>query len=322
MGPSHKVGALLIFAASLPHLSHALKSTANFTALCEKVRSENILENPFFANLSTYKCGQTYKPDTIPAMPITISLPRCLEQSPGYQISDIKQLQQWIGPFVGFILPSLAFVVSVPRLVRVPRFDEFFTRKVYIRVPWVLVTLILMLFDLVFYIIAVFALAGPLMAGALHEVVLDHEVLCTVDDALREQRKWNAESQKDEQDVTERPPMESAEEALLESDLPRKLEISKKEARAAILFSLVGSFDPDSGTDELSLSRRLIQDIDQSPHRKSKLYTLIALLPSYASIVGFPITFYLGAYTYSLVDAGSRRGDDGKFFRISGCDPF
>jgi hypothetical protein len=325
------INLLFVFViGTLPRLVEAIRNDANFTHLCELQRNASIAQNTSLTNDTRFVCGQTYNPDTSPALDITISLPACLSQCPGYQISDIRQSQQWIGPLVGFILPSLAFVMSIPRLVRMPRGDDLFAESVYIRLPWLFASLALLALDLVFWIVTIFALAGPLMAGALHEVVLDHEVLCAVDEAWRENRKLSFKIEQrytDDEKAATNPSSTSvaeAEKGIVRSDTDIQNEITRKtnQARAAILFALVGNFIPDLGRaeqkrKELSLPKRIIQDIGDSSHGKEKLETLIALLPSYASVVGVPITFYLGAYAYSLADAGSRRGDNGTYIHLA-----
>jgi hypothetical protein len=154
-----------------------LGGNARFHDICHDVRNEMILKEPTLKNNSNLECRSTYEPDKEPAMPIRISVSECLLRCPGYEPSRIDALSQWIGPFVGFLLPALAFVISIPRSIRLPRGESLFGARKLISIPYFVLAMIIMIFDVVFWIITVFAFAGPLVAGAIHEAVIDHAVL-------------------------------------------------------------------------------------------------------------------------------------------------
>src|SRR2546430_9230391 len=101
-------------------------SVANSTYLCETVRRDMIQENPSLANEPQLQCGAEYSPTTNSSLSITISLSQCYSRNPGYQISDVNKLYQWIGPLSGFLVPALAFVISIPRKFRTPLWEEYF----------------------------------------------------------------------------------------------------------------------------------------------------------------------------------------------------
>ncbi|KAF2470267.1 uncharacterized protein BDR25DRAFT_369425, partial [Lindgomyces ingoldianus] len=199
-----------------------------------------------------------------------------LAKAPGYRGSELGNLTEWVGPLVGFLVPAFAFVVSIPRSFRVPRMESWFGLKKRYSLPWLVFSLVIMILDIVLWIIIVFAFSGPLIAGAIHEALIDHTVL----DAVRE-----------------------TVEGALQQPLPPQL---REEGRQDIAFALVGSLMPGDG----ELAAKIQSDIVSSAHGRRKLQALLTLLPSYGTRVGVPVFFYLGAYAYSLIDAENRRGDN------------
>ncbi|KAF2018467.1 hypothetical protein BU24DRAFT_491426 [Aaosphaeria arxii CBS 175.79] len=153
------------------------KGNANFSSLCEDVRKEMILRDPSLENNTNLECRSSYELEKPPALSISISVSECLERCPGYEASKHNVLNQWIGPLVGFLLPALAFVISIPRPIRLPRHERWFAARKLVAYSWLVLAMGLMLLDILFWIIAVFAFAGPLVAGSIHEAFVDHMVL-------------------------------------------------------------------------------------------------------------------------------------------------
>lgn len=92
-------------------------------------------------------------------------------------------LQQWVGPLVQFILPSLAFCLNIPRASKLampdvasrtrPRSLTWFAAYC-IRLLWALV---LATVDTIVWLSICFAFAGPMLLSAMYEYVLDSKVL-------------------------------------------------------------------------------------------------------------------------------------------------
>jgi hypothetical protein len=168
--------ALLLFALQ-PLQSLAFSGNANFSKLCEQIREEWITNDSKLENVTHLVCRSTYSPNEKAALPITIGVSECLQRCPGYEISSKHILTQWVGPFVGFLLPALAFVISIPRPIRIPRYERLFGLPLIKSAPWLLAALVLMAVDIILWIFVVFAFAGPLVAGSIHEAFIDHSVL-------------------------------------------------------------------------------------------------------------------------------------------------
>ncbi|KAH7141663.1 hypothetical protein EDB81DRAFT_884738 [Dactylonectria macrodidyma] len=112
--------AVMISAAALSLLFaagtvNAALWDANFTALCVHIRNESIAHNTSLENRETYVCDQGHSKDIPPADYITVDLETCLALNPGWEKSKIESPAQWAGPLVGFLIPSLGFIISIPR---------------------------------------------------------------------------------------------------------------------------------------------------------------------------------------------------------------
>lgn len=70
-----------------------------------------------------FPCGATYNGDDRGAPQVLISYDWCTSNCGGWQRSASSVLTQWVQPFVGFILPSVAFCLNVgtpPLISRLP----------------------------------------------------------------------------------------------------------------------------------------------------------------------------------------------------------
>lgn len=159
---------------------HAAIWDANFTQVCETERRRQISLNASLQNDKTFVCGQSYDRNTRPAQEITIPLDQCIAQSPGWEKSRIDRASQWAGPLVGFLLPALGFIIVVPRewtieisALRAGRHRGSIWPQWFRLVPMFGALAI----DTLLGIVVVFGWAGPFIAGAIHEVLVDHIIL-------------------------------------------------------------------------------------------------------------------------------------------------
>lgn len=97
----------------------------------------------------------------------------------GWELSHYNSLQQWIGPLVQFILPCLAFCLSIPRgwKIALPQWIfgsdtisivAFFTYPIKLTIAFVLVFC-----DTIIWLSICFAFAGPMLLSAVYEYILD-----------------------------------------------------------------------------------------------------------------------------------------------------
>jgi hypothetical protein len=161
--------------------AQALKSNANFTALCEEVRIDLLNDGTYNQSqdlLAQLKCGAKFDEYSPPALSIKISLSRCLAEAPGYQMS--QKLSEWGTPLVAFLLPAVAFTLTIGRPRRLPKFEHLIFKRVewrkrhgwimqIKRFSWaslmlvlgLLLTVISVVIDTVLWGIMIFVLAGP-----------------------------------------------------------------------------------------------------------------------------------------------------------------
>ncbi|KAI9768522.1 MAG: hypothetical protein M1839_004011 [Geoglossum umbratile] len=261
-----------IFMLSMPTFVTAV-GKANFTAACRDVRLQMIANNQSLAGEPRLQCGAQYSSSTPPAMQILTDLPTCLRLWPGWQISDPNLLGQWVGPLVGFLLPALIFVLSIPRApnFRMPRGEKNLNRNIFLSIGWLGIIFFLMVIDVLLWIIVVFGLAGPMMVGAMDEGIKDWRI-------LREVKSGNLNGQ---------------------------------EKRYTLTLILIGTFKPKPGALAENAFRDICNTRTvSSQEARHKLHQLLNHQGSYGIQVGAPVAFYLGAYAYALFDASSKLGDN------------
>lgn len=103
----------------------------------------------------------------------------------GWQASHWSSLQQWIGPLVQFILPCLAFCLSVPRnwkfsfperLFEVRSNNDFlyFVSTYLIKFP---IAFVIVFWDTILWLSICFAVSGPMLLSAVYEYTWDGLIL-------------------------------------------------------------------------------------------------------------------------------------------------
>ncbi|KAK6067931.1 hypothetical protein SCUP234_11404 [Seiridium cupressi] len=117
------------------------------------------------------------------ALRIVVPYRWCEDNCSGWEISHWNFLQQWIGPLVQFILPCLAFCLSIPRSwkVSLPQWifesepDDiaaFFAYPVKFTIAFTIVFC-----DTILWLSICFAFAGPMLLSAVYEYILDGMIL-------------------------------------------------------------------------------------------------------------------------------------------------
>lgn len=114
----------------------------NFTLCCLKAVSESygdqngvIISNPNkeddFIGLSPdelrqsqFPCGATFSGDKKGAPDVTVPYSWCTNNCGGWQKSKNSALNQWVQPFVGFILPAAVFCLNAGSPFRVHNYFE------------------------------------------------------------------------------------------------------------------------------------------------------------------------------------------------------
>ncbi|KAH8199446.1 hypothetical protein TruAng_006384 [Truncatella angustata] len=265
----------------------------------------------------------------------------------GWDASRWNSLQQWIGPLVQFILPCLAFCLSVPRNWRTSFPDWIFNSKdnniiVYIIFTYIIklpVAFLIVFWDTIFWLSTCFALAGPMMLSAVYEYTWDGIIL----DFL-EPRKGSPPlvppvtrarlllatvvgNIKLEPNVTSRAPtlpgkntsppsmiwsqvMELAEELL---PTQRKSKVTANDHKSTSVTGQ-GSHNPGQAVSGSSANTSKTRtDHAEVVHKNGPELKLTALLnaqSSFGGAVGAPVVFFIGSFVYNIVEAETRLGDN------------
>jgi hypothetical protein len=240
-----------------------------------------------------FGCGANYIGDDGGAPVVNITYRFCADNCPGWQLSKASKLNQWVSPFVGFLVPALVFCLAIPRRrkLRVP--EKFFdvalnevTSSPF--TPFIAVAAsALVTIDTIIWLMTVFALAGPILVSGVYEASLDKRILEYTQEKIRNK--------------------------LLTID-----------QRARLLYTiLVGNLDitkvPKGESEDntvLSHIDSLLQDLrhvvsddteDTTSHRpraiaatKTRLRTMLATQYSFGVTVGGPVIFFCGSFVYTV----------------------
>ena len=115
---------------------------------------------------------------------VNITLRWCWDNCGGWQRSRTSQLNQWVSPFLGFLIPSVVFCLAIPRrrTLYIPEglFDvplNGITSNIF-RTPFIALTAaVLVTLDTIMWLMTVFALSGPILVSGVYEASLDQQIL-------------------------------------------------------------------------------------------------------------------------------------------------
>ncbi|ORY60227.1 uncharacterized protein BCR38DRAFT_412408 [Pseudomassariella vexata] len=272
-----------------------------------------------------FPCGATWTGDPAGAPVVQVSYEWCVSECSGWEISHLGKLNEWVGPLVQFILPSLAFCLNIPRSQKLAIPEKVFQahpRNVFgFASYWIrlLGAVLLMMVDTMVWLSICFAFAGPMLLSAVYEFVLDRKVL----EFLRPPKSQN-----------ERPKIPGRVKAqLLLAVVVGNLRISTGTAERRISTSNSRrpshAIDPEmTGTntredpfgdtwkrvmvivDEYETSRLSGDAAPKKVSLSTKLKALLNSQASFGSTVGAPILFFIGGFVYTVLDILNELGDN------------
>ncbi|KAF5575007.1 short chain dehydrogenase [Fusarium subglutinans] len=158
-------------------------------ACCIRAREENSFVSPnngSTAPLDDIVCGQVYNESSPAAPDAYITYNFCKSECSGWGVSSVGNADQWAGPIVQFILPSVIFSMNIPRgfeFVSSQWLDILVLgdRRGWQRVVLsLLITFPALLFvaaDTIIWVMTSMCMAGPMMVVGLHEALLDFKIL-------------------------------------------------------------------------------------------------------------------------------------------------
>lgn len=140
-----------------------------------------------FAGDRTFPCGASRggNPDGTPV--VRVPYDWCQSRCGGWEMSHISVPQQWVGPLVQFILPSLALCLNIPRASKLAMPDMTSQPRLWSLIWFVtywarlLWAMLLTVVDTFVWLSVCFAFAGPMLLSTMYEYVLDRKVLDFLD---------------------------------------------------------------------------------------------------------------------------------------------
>jgi hypothetical protein len=206
----------------------------------------------------------------------------CQATCPGWQIAALSEVDIWALPLFGFILPAVVFGMIVPRkrTLRVPDklFDIWTTP--WLRFCWYILigafSFLVAVIDSVCWVFAIFAFAGPMLVGALEELVLDFKILHHPYDHKQLENCLK----------------------LLATVIVGNIEVS--DGIAQRIFDGILS-DPAS---TFSTARPLNTSL-----AKKRLPNMLSAQMEFSDVVGGPVLFYVITFAYALNDGSINRTD-------------
>ncbi|KAI1478862.1 hypothetical protein K445DRAFT_23961 [Daldinia sp. EC12] len=271
-------------------------------------------------------CGATFNGDLSGAPVVRIPYYKCTAQCPGWEISHSNAMQQWIGPLVQFIVPSLAFCTNVPRThkLAIPEivFKAHPRTLIGFMTYWIrlLGAVVLMTLDTVVWLGICFAFAGPMLLSAVYEYALDRKILefmappnskpPAMSVRLRAQLLLSivvgnirmATLERDELEV------DSRHNSTISSDIEAIPPLKKRKTSKLVHNSVWKRVMVLVDEHEASKSdSRYRGDIVSLP---TKLKALLNSQASFGSTIGAPVLFFLGGFVYTVLDADNNLGDN------------
>jgi hypothetical protein len=130
-----------------------------------------------------FPCGAAYNGDPNGAPVVQVNYTWLADECPGWERSGEKNLNAWLQPLSGFLLPAIIFCLSVPRRRKLYIFRAFFVadlagvKSYFPALLGAIGALILVTLDTIIWLSTCFAFAGPMILSGLYEALLDNRIL-------------------------------------------------------------------------------------------------------------------------------------------------
>lgn len=131
-----------------------------------------------------FPCTARYESDEPGGAPeVNVPYIWLAQTCPGWELSSKDNLNAWLQPLSGFLLPAVIFCLSVPRRRKLHVFRAFFVAdlagvKSYIpAILGAIGAMILVTLDTLIWLSICWALSGPMIMSGLYEALLDNRVI-------------------------------------------------------------------------------------------------------------------------------------------------
>ncbi|KAG4284466.1 hypothetical protein FPRO06_08845 [Fusarium proliferatum] len=158
-------------------------------ACCNRARQENAFVSPNNGSatpMDNIICGQIYNESSPAAPDAYVTYNFCKSECSGWGVSRVENADQWAGPIVQFILPSVIFSMNIPRtfeFLSLQWLDMLVLtnlrgwKRAIMSLVLTLPALLFVFVDTVIWVMTIMCMAGPMMVAGLHEALLDFKIL-------------------------------------------------------------------------------------------------------------------------------------------------
>ncbi|RBA15478.1 hypothetical protein FPRO05_12552 [Fusarium proliferatum] len=158
-------------------------------ACCNRARQENAFVSPNNGSatpMDNIICGQIYNESSPAAPDAYVTYNFCKSECSGWGVSSVENADQWAGPIVQFILPSVIFSMNIPRtfeFLSLQWLDMLVLtnlrgwKRAIMSLVLTLPALLFVFVDTVIWVMTIMCMAGPMMVAGLHEALLDFKIL-------------------------------------------------------------------------------------------------------------------------------------------------
>ncbi|KAH8198454.1 hypothetical protein TruAng_007386 [Truncatella angustata] len=141
-----------------------------------------------------FPCDAIYNGNPSGAPLVEVPYAWWADNCPGWQLNDRNNLESWLQPLSGFLIPAIPLIFSIPRRRKLEVYRQFFIAdlsgvKSYLAAPLgALGAAIIVILDTVIWLSTCFAFAAPMILSGLYEAVLDNRMLEFLKEKMQNKR--------------------------------------------------------------------------------------------------------------------------------------
>lgn len=164
-------------AAGLDIVNGTLVKTNDFI----QTTTDDLIQRATHSN--QFPCDAVYNGNVSGAPVVQVPYTWWAEHCPGWQLNDRRNLESWLQPLSGFLIPAVPLIFSIPRRRKLEVYRQFFIAdlsgvKSYLAAPLgALGAGIIVTLDTIIWLSTCFAFAAPMILSGLYEAVLDNRML-------------------------------------------------------------------------------------------------------------------------------------------------
>lgn len=136
-----------------------------------------------YSNRGQFPCTATYDGDPYGAPVVSVNYTWMNANCSGWQLSSTDNLNSWLQPLSGFLVPAVIFCMSVPRRRKIEVPPSLFAADQagimnYLLAPLgAMAALVMVSADTILWLCTCLAFSGPMIVSGLYEAMLDNRVL-------------------------------------------------------------------------------------------------------------------------------------------------